>query len=54
MPDYQGFGIAGPKLRELPYQEIAGIEELSVMGFVEVIKHVSYLKKIGRSFVDGD
>ena len=46
MPDFGGFGIAGPRLRSENYHEIAGIEELSVMGFVEVIKHITYLKKL--------
>ncbi|SMF76412.1 lipid-A-disaccharide synthase [Pseudobacteriovorax antillogorgiicola] len=46
MPHAHGFGIAGPKLRNLEYEEIAGIEELSVMGFVEVIKHITYLKRL--------
>ena len=45
-PDWECFGIAGPRLRELSITELAGIEDLSVMGFVEVIKHITYLKKL--------
>ena len=45
-PELSCFGIAGPHLRKEGVDELAGIEELSVMGFVEVIKHISYLKKL--------
>lgn len=45
-PNLSGFGIAGPKLRELDFEELAGIEQLSVMGFTEVIKHLSFLKRL--------
>ena len=45
-PNLHCFGIAGPQLRKQEVEELAGIEELSVMGFVEVIKHITYLKKL--------
>lgn len=47
LPHFHSFGIAGPCLRENPqFEALASIEDLSVMGFVEVIKHLRYIKRL--------
>lgn len=38
LPESEAHGIVGPRLRQAGVQEIYGIEELSVMGFVDVIR----------------
>lgn len=45
-PEAQPFGIAGPAMREAGVQPFAGIEDLSVMGFVEVLRHFYSLKML--------
>ncbi len=47
LPGYQAFGIGGPKLSTIDnYEVIADISELAVMGFAEVIRHLSHLKRL--------
>ena len=47
LPQFRAFGIAGPRLKANPqFEAVADIADLSVMGFVEVIKHLSYIKRI--------
>ncbi len=46
MPELEAFGICGPKMREAGAEALFGIEELSVMGFVEVIKHLPFIKQL--------
>ena len=46
LPEASGFGICGPKLSEQGLDKVADIQELSVMGFVEVIKHLSFIKRL--------
>ncbi|RZA14035.1 MAG: lipid-A-disaccharide synthase, partial [Proteobacteria bacterium] len=52
MPDAEFFGICGPRMRQAGCEELFGIEELSVMGFVEVLKHLSYIKRLEFSLLE--
>lgn len=45
-------GIAGPKLRELGVNALHGSEELSVRGYVEVIRHLPRLLKMRRNLIE--
>lgn len=44
-------GIAGPKLRELGVKPLHGSEELSVRGYVEVIRHLPRLLKMRKNLI---
>lgn len=44
-------GIAGPKLRDLGVKALHGSEELSVRGYVEVIRHLPRLLKIRKNLI---
>lgn len=44
LPNGEAHGIVGPKLREAGVVEAAGIEDLSVMGFVDVVRHFIPIK----------
>ncbi len=52
MPDAEFFGICGDRMRAAGCEELFGIEELSVMGFVEVLKHLSYIKRLEFSLLE--
>jgi len=51
-PTLEIFGICGPKMRAAGAEALFGIEELSVMGFVEVIKHLPFLKYLEFSLLE--
>lgn len=44
-------GIAGPKLRDLGVRPLHGSEELSVRGYVEVIRHLPRLLKMRKNLI---
>ena len=44
-------GIAGPKLRELGVNPLHGSEELSVRGYVEVIRHLPRLLRMRKNLI---
>lgn len=50
-PDAQFFGIAGPKMVEAGCEAWHNIEELSVMGFVDVLKQLPRLLRLRKSFM---
>ncbi len=52
LPDFQAFGICGPKMRQAGAEALFGIEDLSVMGFVEVLKHLPDLKRLEFSLLN--
>jgi hypothetical protein len=45
-PELTACGIAGPKMIAEDVHALAHIDDLSVMGFVEVIKHLPKLKRL--------
>ncbi len=51
LPDLEAFGICGPRMRAAGAEELFGIEKLSVMGFVEVLKHLPYIKRLEFSLL---
>ena len=51
LPDLEAFGICGPRMRAAGAEPLFGIEELSVMGFVEVLKHLPYIKRLEFSLL---
>lgn len=46
VPDIEIVAMAGPRMRRAGCREIAGIEELSVMGLVEVLRHYPRLRRL--------
>ncbi|MGL4567076.1 MAG: lipid-A-disaccharide synthase, partial [Fusobacteriaceae bacterium] len=46
------YGVAGKHSREAGVKIIQDIDELAIMGFVEVLKKYSFLKKKAREYVD--
>ncbi len=52
LPSCEVFGICGPLMRAAGAEALAGIEELSVMGFVEVLKHLPYIKRLEFSLLE--
>lgn len=48
----KGFGVVGPNMREQGIEAIADIEELSVMGFVEVFKQIGSIKSLEIKIVE--
>ena len=45
-PEIEIFGMCGPKMRAAGCQSLADIEELSVMGLVEVLRKYPSLRKL--------
>tara|TARA_B100001094_G_scaffold232455_1_gene227309 strand:- start:754 stop:1968 length:1215 start_codon:yes stop_codon:yes gene_type:complete len=45
-PELIPVGIVGPRMREIGVTELARIEDLTVMGFVEVIKHLVPIQQL--------
>ena len=52
LPEAKFFGICGERMRRSGCEELFSIEELSVMGFVEVLKHLSYIKRLESSLLE--
>lgn len=51
-PKCKFYGVAGKHSREVGVKIIQSIDDLAIMGFVEVIKKYSFLKKKAREYVD--
>ncbi len=51
-PDATFYGVAGPRMREAGCEAIESIEALSLMGLVEVLKHLPRLLKLRRALVE--
>ncbi|MGC8773817.1 MAG: lipid-A-disaccharide synthase [Chlorobaculum sp.] len=47
-PDTKVFGVGGRKLAELGAELLYSTDQMSIMGFVEVLKHASFLLKVIR------
>ena len=52
VPDAQFFGVAGPKMLAAGCEAWATVDELSVMGLAEVLRHLPRLLKLRASLVD--
>lgn len=52
VPDLEITAMAGPQMRRAGCREIAGIEELSVMGLLEVLKHYPRLRRLRSRLVN--
>ena len=50
--DIKGFGVVGPNMRAEGVRAIADIEELSVMGFIEVFKQIGSIKSLEIKIVE--
>ncbi|NTU68685.1 MAG: lipid-A-disaccharide synthase [Chlorobiaceae bacterium] len=44
-PDVKVFGVGGPRLRELGADLLYSTDQMSIMGFVEVLRHAAFLRK---------
>ena len=51
-PDATFYGVAGPRMRAAGCEAIASIDALSIMGLVEVLKHLPRLLELRRSLVE--
>lgn len=51
-PDLKLFGIGGHKMRSSGLELIFHSDELNFMGFIEVIKHIPYIKKIQKKIIE--
>ena len=51
-PQATFYGVAGPRMIEAGCEAIASIDELSVMGFSEVIKVLPRILKLRRSLIE--
>lgn len=45
-PDVRVFGVGGSRLRDLGADLLYTTDEMSIMGFVEVLRHASFLRKV--------
>ncbi len=45
-PDVRIFGVGGAKLRELGAELLYTTDQMSIMGFVEVLRHASFLRRV--------
>jgi len=52
VPDAQVFGIAGPRMVEAGCEAWYRAEELSVMGFAEVLRHLPRLLRLRRELIE--
>ena len=50
--DIKGFGVVGPNMKAEGVRAIADIEELSVMGFIEVFKQIGSIKSLEIKIVE--
>ncbi|MDP8230444.1 MAG: lipid-A-disaccharide synthase [Candidatus Gorgyraea atricola] len=51
-PHIEIFGVGGKKMKEAGVDIVYDIVELAVVGFIEVIKHLSVFKKLFKKLVD--
>lgn len=47
-PDVEFVGLGGPDLASLGVELLAGLDELAVMGFAEVVKHLGFFWRLER------
>lgn len=47
-PDLRFVGLGGPDLEALGVELLAGLDELAVMGFAEVVRHLRFFLSLGR------
>jgi lipid-A-disaccharide synthase len=47
-PELRIFGVGGPRLRELGAELMYTTDQMSIMGFAEVIRHAGFLRKVIR------
>ncbi|NTV05489.1 MAG: lipid-A-disaccharide synthase [Chlorobiaceae bacterium] len=52
MPDVKVFGIGGQKLRALGAELLYDTAQMSIMGFVDVLKHAGFLRRVFRDLKD--
>ena len=50
-PNLNLLGVCGPRMRAAGLQEIAGIEELSVMGFADVLVNYRRLRRLQKRII---
>ncbi len=50
--DFHFFGVGSRKMESLGFQCFGRAEEMAVVGFVEVIKHYSHIKKVFNDLVE--
>lgn len=51
-PTLTFFGLGGPDLQAVGVERMAGLDELAVMGFVEVLRHVRFFWRLERRIVE--
>jgi lipid-A-disaccharide synthase len=51
-PDFQFIGIGGPEMEKQGFKSIADLEDISVVGFWEVIKRYGFFKKLLKRSAD--
>jgi lipid-A-disaccharide synthase len=50
-PDSRWVGIGGPELEAAGVELLAGLDRLAVMGFVEVVRHLRFFRRLERQLV---